>query len=103
MLAFVTGVAVRGALGSATAAHATTSALLAEMALRSGCRASVLVLAVSAGVTFLTQPADTGFWLIKEYGNLSVRDVLVRYNYCRGVMALVGLGILLLCERWLGG
>lgn len=101
LLAFVTGVAVRAALGSATAAHATTSALLAELALQSGCRASVLVLAVSVGVTFLTQPADTGFWLIKEYGNLSVRDVLVRYNFCRGVMALVGLGILLICERFL--
>jgi gluconate transporter len=101
LMAFVTAVAVRAALGSATAAHATTSALLAEMAFRSGCRASVLVLAVSAGVTFLTPPADSGFWLLKEYGNLSVRDILVRYNYCRGVMALVGLGILLICERWL--
>lgn len=103
LLAFVTAVAVRGALGSATAAHATTSALLAELAMRSGCRASVMVLAVSAGVTFLTPPADSGFWLLKEYGNVSVRDILVRYNYCRGVMALVGLGILLICERWLGG
>ncbi len=103
MLAFVTGVAVRAALGSATAAHATTSALLAEMALHSNCRASLLVLAVSAGVTFSTQPADTGFWLVKEYGNLTVRDVFVRYNICRALMALVGLGILLLCERFSGG
>jgi gluconate transporter len=100
MLAFVTGVAVRAALGSATAAHATTSALLAEMALHSQTRASLLVLAVSAGVTFMTQPADSGFWLVKEYGNLSVRDVLVRYNVCRAIMALVGLAVLLGCERW---
>ena len=103
MIAFVTGVAVRAAMGSATAAHATTSALLAEMAMHSNCRASFLVLAVSAGVTFLTQPADTGFWLLKEYGNLSVRDVLVRYNACRALMALVGLVILLACERGISG
>ena len=98
VLAFVMGVAVRAALGSATAAHATTSALLAEMALRSTSRASLLVLAVSAGVTFMTQPADTGFWLVKEYGNLSVRDTMVRYNLCRAAMALVGLAILWGCE-----
>ena len=41
--------------------------------------------------------------MIKEYGNLSVRDILVRFNFCRGVMALVGLGILLICERWFSG
>jgi gluconate:H+ symporter, GntP family len=98
VLAFVTGVAVRAALGSATAAHATTSALLAEVALHSTSRASLLVLAVSAGVTFMTQPADTGFWLVKEYGNLSVRDTMVRYNLCRALMALVGLAILWGCE-----
>ena len=101
VLAFVTGVAVRAALGSATAAHATTSALLAEVALHSTSRASLLVLAVSAGVTFMTQPADTGFWLVKEYGNLSVRDVMVRYNLCRALMALVGLAILWACECWM--
>ncbi len=100
MVAFVTAVAVRAALGSATAAHATTSALLAELVVRSGCRASLLVMAVSAGVTCLTQPADSGFWLVKEYGNLSVRDVLVRYNVCRAIMAVVGLAVLMCCERW---
>jgi gluconate transporter len=99
-VAFITAVAVRAALGSATAAHATTSALLAELVVRSNCRASLMVLAVSAGVTFLTQPADSGFWLVKEYGNLSVRDVLWRFNSCRAVMALAGLAILLACEHW---
>jgi gluconate transporter len=101
VVAFLTAVAVRAALGSATAAHATTSALLAELVVHSSSRASLMVLAVSAGVTFLTQPADSGFWLVKEYGNLTVRDVLLRYNFCRAVMALVGLAVLLLCERWL--
>jgi gluconate transporter len=100
MLAFAAGVVMRAALGSATAAHATTSALLAALALRTPDRASLLVMAVSVGVTFLTQPADSGFWLIKEYGNLSAKDVMVRFNSCRMVMALTGLAILLACERW---
>ena len=38
---------------------------------------ALLVLAVANGVTFMTQPADSGFWMVKEYFNLSVRDVMV--------------------------
>jgi H+/gluconate symporter-like permease len=46
----------------------------------------------------VTQPADSGFWQVKEYCNLSVRDVLLRYNACKFSMALTGLAILLLVE-----
>ena len=56
------------------------------------------LLAVAAGVTFMTQPADSGFWMIKEYGNLSVRDVMLRLNACRIFMSLCGVTILIVCE-----
>src|SRR5262249_55841898 len=59
--------------------------------------------AVANGVTFGTQPADSGFWMIKEYCNLSVRDVMLRFNGCRVLMSLTGLGLLLVAEWWLGG
>jgi H+/gluconate symporter-like permease len=59
---------------------------------------TLLVLAVASGVTFMTQPADSGFWMIKEYGNLSVRDVMLRLNGCRIVMSLTALAILLAYE-----
>jgi H+/gluconate symporter-like permease len=66
-------------------------------------RETLLVLAVACGVTIGTQPADSGFWMIKEYGNLSVRDVVFRFNACRVIMALTGLGTLLIAERLLSG
>ena len=59
-----------------------------------------MVLAVAKGGTFVTQPADSGFWMVKEYANLSVKDVMVRFNACRITMSLTGLGMLLLVERW---
>ena len=58
----------------------------------------LVLLAVANGVTFMTQPADSGFWMLKEYGNLTVRDVFIKYNACRIFMSLLGLALLLICE-----
>jgi Gnt-I system low-affinity gluconate transporter len=103
---YLVAVLMRVALGSATASILTASALLASIAELPELRGleALLVLAVANGVTFMTQPADSGFWLVKEYCNLGVRDVLVRFNSCRITMSLAGLGLLLAyeaLERWL--
>ena len=98
VIAYVVAALIRIALGSATAAIATASPLLLGMVPSFAGREVFLVLAVANGVTFMTQPADSGFWMIKEYGNLSVRDVFIKYNACRIFMSLLGLGFLLLCN-----
>ncbi len=100
---YLVAVLMRVALGSATAAILTASALLAGAARGLPGQETLLVLAVANGVTFMTQPADSGFWMVKEYCNLSVRDVLIRFNSCRIFMSLCGLAILLAYEVWLAG
>jgi gluconate transporter len=97
-IAFLVSALVRIALGSATASIITAAALLADMATQMPGQETLLVLSVASGVTFMTQPADSGFWMIKEFGNLSVRDVMLRFNSCRVLMALTGAGILLAYE-----
>jgi Gnt-I system high-affinity gluconate transporter len=97
-VAFSVAALVRIALGSATAAIMTASALLADFAASLPGMETLLVLSVACGVTIGTQPADSGFWMVKEYGNLSPRDVIVRFNLCRFLMALAGLGVLLAVE-----
>jgi GntP family gluconate:H+ symporter len=99
-VAYFVAVLMRMALGSATAAILTASALLGGLAPHMQGQETLLVLAVANGVTFMTQPADSGFWLVKEYCNLSVRDVMIRYNACRMTMSLTGLGLLLAYEAW---
>jgi Gnt-I system high-affinity gluconate transporter len=101
-VAYLVAVLMRVALGSATASILTASALLAGLARSLPGQETLLVLAVATGVTFMTQPADSGFWLMKEYCNLSVRDVLIRLNACRIPMSLTGLGLLLAYEAWRG-
>lgn len=101
--AYVVAVLMRIALGSATAAILTASALLASLSGSMPGQETLLVLATACGVTFMTQPADSGFWMLKEFGNLSVRDVMVRVNGCRIVMSLTGLAILLGAQAILFG
>ena len=99
--AFVVAAVMRIALGSATASILAASALVASVAKSMPGHETLLVLSVACGVTVGTQPADSGFWMVKEYGNLSTGDVMVRFNGCRLIMALSGLGILLVWERCL--
>ncbi|MBI2806195.1 MAG: hypothetical protein HYX68_14535 [Planctomycetes bacterium] len=100
--AFCVAALMRIALGSATASILTASALLAGLAAQVPGKETLLVLSAACGVTVGTQPADSGFWMVKEYGNLSTSDVLLRFNGCRLPMALTGAGILLVVEWFLG-
>lgn len=88
---FCVAALVRMALASATASILAASALLTNMAAG---QETYMVLAVACGVTVITQPADSGFWMMKEYGNLTYAGVLFRLNGCRILMAFAGLGIL---------
>jgi gluconate:H+ symporter, GntP family len=98
LVCYVVGAMMRVALGSATASILAASALLTGLAAAFHGRETLLVLAVANGVTLMTQPADSGFWMVKEYCNLSVRDVLIRFNACRVIMSLTGLALLLAYE-----
>jgi gluconate transporter len=98
VVAYIVSVMTRIALGSATAAILTASALLVGLVPDFEGRETILVLAVANGATFMTQPADSGFWMVKEYCNLSVRDVMLKFNACRITMSLVGLALLLAYE-----
>jgi len=95
---FIVAGLMRIALGSATAAILTASALLGRVAADLPGLETLLVLSVACGVTVGTQPADSGFWMVKEYGNLSETDVMLKFNVCRFLMALTGLAILLVAE-----
>ncbi len=101
-VAFLVAALMRIALGSATASILAASAVVSSLAPGMEGRETLLVLATACGVTVSTQPADSGFWMLKEYGNLSTSDVMLRVNGCRLTMALSGLAILLAAEAMLG-
>lgn len=101
-IAYLVAAMTRVALGSATVSILTAATLVQGLVPLFPGTETLLVLAVASGVTLMTQPADSGFWMLKEFGNLSASDVMLRFNACRILMSLAGLAILLAAEALLG-
>ena len=98
VLAWLVAVILRIALGSATVAVVTASGVVLPLLAGSGVHPEVMVLAVACGSIAFSHVNDPGFWLFKEYFNLSVVEAIkVRTSYTT-VLAVLGLGGVLLVE-----
>lgn len=99
ILAWLIAAILRVALGSATVAVVTASGVVLPLLAGSGTHPEMMVLAVSCGSIAFSHVNDPGFWLFKEYFNLSVIEAIkVRTGYTT-VLALLGLGGVLAAER----
>jgi Gnt-I system high-affinity gluconate transporter len=88
---------IRLALGSATVAGLTTAGILAPMAGQLHVNPSLMVLSIGAGSLFFSHVNDAGFWLFKEYFNLSLKDTFRSWSVMETIVSVVGLlGVLLL-------
>ncbi|HEX6058347.1 MAG TPA: gluconate:H+ symporter [Gemmatimonadaceae bacterium] len=96
LLSFGIAAALRLAVGSATVASMTTAGVVAPLALAGGVRPELMVLATGAGSLMFSHFNDTGFWMFKEYFNLSVRETFATWSVMEIVVALVGLAAALL-------
>jgi len=102
VLAWLIAVILRVALGSATVAVVTASGVVLPLVAGSGIHPEMMVLAVSCGSIAFSHVNDPGFWLFKEYFNLSVVEAIkVRTSYTT-VLAILGLGGVLALDGILG-
>ncbi|WP_168582398.1 gluconate:H+ symporter [Gephyromycinifex aptenodytis] len=93
ILAWVIAAVLRIALGSATVAVVTAAGVAAPIAAVSGVQPELMVLAVSCGSIAFSHVNDPGFWMFKEYFNLSVMDAIkarTTYTTCLAVLGLLG-------------
>jgi gluconate transporter len=98
LLAFGVAATLRLAVGSATVAGMTTAGVVAPLALAGGVRPELMVLATGAGSLMFSHFNDTGFWMFKEYFNLSVRETFATWSAMEVIVALVGLAAALLMQ-----
>ncbi|NUP63126.1 MAG: gluconate permease [Nonomuraea sp.] len=99
VLAWLIAVILRIALGSATVAVVTASGVALPLLAGSGVHAEVMVLAVSCGSIAFSHVNDPGFWMFKEYFNLSVVDAIKARTSYTTVLAILGLGGVLVLEQ----
>src|SRR5437868_9491584 len=89
--AWLVAALVRLATGSATVAMAMASAIIAPVALHSGVRPELLTIATGAGSLVFSHVNDGGFWLVKEYFNMSVADTMKSWSICETIISVVAL------------
>lgn len=88
---------IRICIGSATVAGLTAGAMILPLIQSTGTDPNLMVLAVGAGSLAFSHINDSGFWLFKEYFNLSIKDTIRSWSIMESLVSVVGLiGALLL-------
>jgi len=82
---------IRGCVGSATVAALTAGGVVLPLAIRTGINPNLMVLSLGAGSLFFSHVNDSGFWLFKEYFNLSVKDTLRSWSVMEILVSVTGL------------
>lgn len=102
LLAWLIAVALRQATGSATVATTTTAGILAPVvASLAGPQASLIALAIGAGSVFFCHVNDAGFWMVREYFGLELKQTLWVWSVLQTLVSVTGLAGTLLLSLWL--
>jgi Gnt-I system high-affinity gluconate transporter len=88
---------IRVCVGSATVAGLTAAGIMAPMLKDMNVDPNLMVLSIGAGSLMFSHVNDTGFWLFKEYFNLSIKDTIRSWSLMETIVAVVGLiGVMIL-------
>jgi len=96
LLAWLLAALLRLATGSATVAMSTAAGIVAPIALGSAYpHPELLAIATGAGSLIFSHVNDGGFWLVKEYLNLSVPQTIKSWSICETIISVTGLALTL--------
>jgi len=97
LFAWLVAALIRVATGSATVAMTTAAGIVAPvLALTPGASIELVVLATGAGSLVLSHVNDAGFWMIKEFFNMSVAQTLKTWTVMETLLSVVGLIFILI-------
>ncbi|HEX9514227.1 MAG TPA: gluconate:H+ symporter [Puia sp.] len=96
VLGWLIAAIIRVCLGSATVAGLTAAGIILPLMKSSHVDPNLMVLSVGAGSLMFSHVNDGGFWLFKEYFNLSIKDTLRSWSVMETLVAFIGLGGVLL-------
>lgn len=97
LMGWAIAAALRLALGSATVAAMTAGGIVAPLLMIPGVSPELMVLAVGSGSVIFSHVNDPGFWLFKEYFNLTIGETIKSWSVLETIISVCGLiGCLLL-------
>lgn len=97
LLAWLVAGLIRIATGSATVATITGAGIVAPLAtMVPGVNRELLVLATGAGSLILSHVNDAGFWLVKQYFNMTVAETFKTWTVMETLISVVGIVFIML-------
>lgn len=102
LLGWIVAALIRVATGSATVAITTSAGILAPIALATtGVQLELLALSMGAGSLVLSHVNDAGFWLVKEYFQLSVKETFCTWTALETLLSVTALGVILILDQFI--
>lgn len=97
LIGWIIATLIRFSVGSATVAGLTTAGIVLPLVQTTDVSPELMVLAIGSGSLMLSHVNDSGFWLFKEYFNLSVKETLSTWTVMETSIGISGLlGVLFL-------
>jgi len=97
ILGWLIATVIRVCVGSATVAGMTAAGIIFPIIESSDVSPELMVIAIGAGSLMLSHVNDGGFWLFKEYFNLSVKETLSTWTVMETIVGIMGIiGVLIL-------
>ncbi len=97
VLAWLITSVIRVCVGSATVAGLTTAGIIAPLVTTMNVDPNLLVLSIGAGSLMFSHFNDGGFWMYKEFFNVSIKDTLKSWSLMETIVAVAGLiGVMVL-------
>jgi len=96
LLGWLIAALLRVTLGSATIAALTASGMVIPL-IAAGASPELMVLAIGAGSLMFSHVNDTGFWMFKEYFNLTLKETFKTWTMMETIVSVLGIvGVLIL-------
>jgi Gnt-I system high-affinity gluconate transporter len=97
VLGWLMAAIIRVCIGSATIAGLTAAGMILPLVAAGGVNPNLMVLSIGAGSLMFSHVNDTGFWMFKEYFNLSVKETIRSWSLMETIVSIAGLlGVLVL-------
>ena len=98
ILGWLIATVIRISLGSATVAGLTAAGIMAPVVAATGADPNLMILAVGAGSLMFSHVNDSGFWMYKEYFNLSLKDTIRSWSLMESVVGIAGIVFVLILD-----
>ncbi len=91
ILAWGIAAIIRVCVGSATVAGLTSAGIILPLVQQTGVDPNLMVLATGSGSLMFSHVNDSGFWMFKEYFNLTVIETIKTWSIMETIVSITGL------------